>query len=79
MRSTVRLTRFRSTRGGGGLVMYEPEDPNGPGKTYFVLAFRPCQRRVLLRIGGYQGGFCWWPPHLLSGAVLRQERGGSGD
>jgi hypothetical protein len=63
------LRRFRSPNG-FGLTLFRPDRLN----PYFVLSFRPRQRRFLLRLPQHLVGFSWWPPRFLNAATLRAER-----
>ena len=66
------LRRFRSPNG-FGLTLFRPDRLN-PWRPYFVLLFRPRQRRFLLRLPRHLVGLSWWPPRFLNAAALRAER-----
>lgn len=69
----VNLRSFRAPNS-FGLALFRPGQL-GRWQSYAVLAIRPRQRRVLLRLPRYLAGFAWWPPRFLSAATLRAERG----
>jgi len=71
MKTRLCLRRFRSPNG-VGVVLFRPDE--NPWRPYFVLSFRPRQRRFLLRLPRHLVGFSWWPPRVLDAAVLRAER-----
>ena len=74
MSARISFRRFHSTNG-LGFALFRPDQK--PWRTYLVLALRPRQRRVLLRLPRHLIGLSWWPPRFWNTGALLAERDNS--
>jgi len=68
----VNLRSFRSSNS-FGLALFQPGQL-GRWQSYVVLAIRPRQRCVLMRLPHHLVGLSWWPPRFWNAAALQAER-----
>ncbi len=68
MKGKVYFRRYRTTTGGFGWMLFRFQGPS-----YFVLAIRPHEHRVIVRLLRLLVGFSWRPLRFWKKATLLAE------